>query len=84
MMNGWTVPAVGIFLITQASAAVWWASGTNNQVESNTVQIEQVIDNEKQIAVIEVRQTEMQKDISEVKTLANDIYHMIARWDTDE
>ena len=84
MLNGWTVPAVGIFLITQASAAVWWASGTNNQVESNTAQIEQVIDNEKQIAVIEVRQTEMQKDISELKTVVNDIYHMIARWDTDE
>ena len=84
MLNGWAVPAVGIFLITQASAAVWWASGTNNQVESNTAQIEQVIDNEKQIAVIEVRQTEMQKDISELKTVANDIYRMIARWDTDE
>ena len=84
MLNGWTVPAVGIFLVTQASAAVWWASGTNNQVESNTAQIEQVIDNEKQIAVIEVRQTEMQKDISELKTVANDIYRMIARWDTDE
>ena len=84
MLNGWAVPAVGIFLITQASATVWWASGTNNQVESNTAQIEQVIDNEKQIAVIEVRQTEMQKDISELKTVANDIYRMIARWDTDE
>ena len=84
MLIGWTVPAVGIFLVTQASAAVWWASGTNNQVESNTAQIEQVIDNEKQIAVIEVRQTEMQKDISELKTVANDIYRMIARWDTDE
>ena len=84
MLNGWTVPAVGIFLITQATAAVWWASSTNNQVDSNTIQIEQVIDNEKQIAVIEVRQTEMQKDISELKTVANDIYRMIARWDTDE
>ena len=84
MLIGWAVPAVGIFLITQASATEWRASGTNNQVESNTAQIEQVIDNEKQIAVIEVRQTEMQKDISELKTVANDIYRMIARWDTDE
>ena len=84
MMNGWVAPAVGIFLVTQASAAVWWASSTNNQVESNTIQIEQVIDNERQIAVIEVRQSEMQKDISELKTVVNDIYHMIARWDTDE
>ena len=84
MLNGWAVPAVGIFLITQASATVWWASGTNNQVESNTAQIEQVIDNEKQIAKIEVRQSVMQQDISELKTLANEIYRMIARWDTDE
>ena len=33
MLNGWTVPAVGIFLVTQASAAVWWASGTDSRVE---------------------------------------------------
>tara|TARA_B000000460_G_C21286148_1_gene293885 strand:- start:25 stop:276 length:252 start_codon:yes stop_codon:yes gene_type:complete len=79
MMNGWTVPAVGIFLVTQASAAVWWASSTNNQVESNTIQIEQVIDNEKQIAVIEVRQSEMQKDISEIKKRVNDIFIMLTK-----
>ena len=79
MMNGWTVPAVGIFLVTQASAAVWWASSTNNQVESNTIQIEQVIDNEKQIAVIEVRQSEMQKDISEIKKRVNDIFVMLTK-----
>ena len=78
-MNGWTVPAVGIFLVTQASAAVWWASSTNNQVESNTIQIEQVIDNERQIAVIQVRQTEMQKDISEIKTRVNDIFVMLTK-----
>ena len=77
MMNGWTVPAVGIFLVTQASAAVWWASSTNNQVTQNTAQIEQVLDNEKQIAVIEVRQTEMQKDISEIKVRVNDIFVML-------
>ena len=79
MMNGWTVPAVGIFLVTQASAAVWWASSTNNQVESNTIQIEQVIDNERQIAVIEVRQSEMQKDISEIKKRVNDIFVMLTK-----
>ena len=61
MINGWVVPAVGIFLVTQASAAIWWASSTNNQVEHNTVQIEQVVDNERQIAVIEVQQNEIQK-----------------------
>ena len=79
MMNGWTVPAVGIFLVTQASAAVWWASSTNNQVEHNTVQIEQVVDNERQIAVIEVRQSEMQKDISEIKKRVNDIFIMLTK-----
>ena len=79
MMNGWVAPAVGIFLVTQASAAVWWASSTNNQVESNTIQIEQVIDNEKQIAVIEVRQSEMQKDISEIKKRVNDIFIMLTK-----
>ena len=83
MMNGWTVPAVGIFLVTQASATVWWASGTNNQVESNTAQIEQVIDNEKQIAVIEVRQSEMQKDISEIKKRVNDIFIMLSKRESD-
>ena len=78
-MNGWTVPAVGIFLVTQASAAVWWASSTNNQVEHNTVQIEQVVDNEKHIAVIQVRQTEMQKDILEIKDRVNDIFVMLTK-----
>ena len=83
MMNGWTVPAVGIFLVTQASAAVWWASSTNNQVTQNTAQIEQVVDNEKHIAVIEVRQTEMQKDISEIKVRVNDIFVMLRKWNPD-
>ena len=83
MMNGWTVPAVGIFLVTQASAAVWWASSTNNQVEHNTVQIEQVVDNEKHIAVIEVRQSEMQKDISEIKKRVNDIIIMLSKRESD-
>ena len=82
-MNGWVAPAVGIFLVTQASAAVWWASSTNNQVESNTIQIEQVIDNERQIAVIEVRQSEMQKDISEIKKRVNDIFIMLTKREPD-
>ena len=83
MMNGWVAPAVGIFLVTQASAAVWWASSTNNQVEHNTVQIEQVVDNERQIAVIEVRQSEMQKDILEIKDRVNDIFIMLNKWNPD-
>ena len=83
MINGWVAPAVGIFLVTQASAAVWWASSTNNQVEHNTVQIEQVVDNEKHIAVIEVRQSEMQKDISEIKKRVNDIFIMLSKRESD-
>ena len=83
MMNGWVAPAVGIFLVTQASAAVWWASSTNNQVEHNTVQIEQVVDNERQIAVIEVRQSEMQKDILEIKDRVNDIFVMLTKREPD-
>ena len=83
MINGWVAPAVGIFLVTQASAAVWWASSTNNQVTQNTAQIEQVVDNEKQIAVIEVRQSEMQKDISEIKVRVNDIFIMLNKWNPD-
>ena len=83
MINGWVAPAVGIFLVTQASAAVWWASSTNNQVEHNTIQIEQVVDNERQIAVIEVRQSEMQKDILEIKDRVNDIFIMLNKWNPD-
>jgi len=66
-MNGWTLPAVFIFIATQASAAVWWASGTHTKVENNTTAIEQVIDNEKHIAVIQVQQREIVKDIDEIK-----------------
>ena len=82
-MNGLTVPAVAIFLLTQASAAVWWASGTDNQVGNNTTAIEQVVENEKQIAVMEVKQDEIQKDVIEVKAMVQDIYHMITRWDEE-
>ena len=67
MLNGWVVPAVGIFIATQAAAAVWWASGTNTEVKNNTTAIEQVIENEKQIAVIQVQQAEIVKDVGEIK-----------------
>ena len=66
-MNGWLAPAVGIFIVTQATAAVWWASGTDAEVKNNTTAIEQVIENEKQIAVIQVQQAEIVKDVSEIK-----------------
>ena len=67
MMNGWLAPAVGIFIVTQATAAVWWASGTHTKVENNTTSIEQVIDNEKHIAIIQVQQAEIVKDVEEIK-----------------
>ena len=67
MLNGWVAPAVGIFIVTQAAAAVWWASGTEVKVGNNTTAIEQVIENEKHIAVIQVQQAEIVKDVSEIK-----------------
>ena len=67
MLNGWVAPAVGIFIATQAAAAVWWASGTDTKVDNNTTAIEQVIENEKQIAVIQVQQAEIVKDVGEIK-----------------
>jgi len=67
MVNGWLAPAVGIFIVTQATAAVWWASGTDTEVKKNTTAIEQVIENEKQIAIVQVQQAEIVKDIDEIK-----------------
>ena len=67
MMNGWAIPAVGIFIATQAAAAVWWASGTDQRVGDNTTAIEQVVENEKQIAIIQVQQAEIVKDVGEIK-----------------
>ena len=91
MLNGWTVPAVFIFVATQATAAIWWASGTHTKVEDNTTAIEQVIENEKQIAVIQVQQAEIVKDVGElnfdqkeVKRMVIDIVNTLNRWDGDE
>ena len=67
MLNGWALPAVGIFIVTQAAAAVWWASRTDVRVTNNTTAIEQVVENEKHIAVIQVQQAEIVKDVSEIK-----------------
>ena len=67
MLNGWTVPAVGIFIFTQAAAAVWWAFGTDTKVKENATAIEKVIKNEKEIAIIQVQQAEIVKDVSEIK-----------------
>jgi len=83
MMNGWLAPAVGIFIVTQATAAVWWASGTDTKVDNNTTAIEQVIENEKQIAVIQVQQAEIVKDVSEIKDDTKKILEKLNKNDTD-
>ena len=79
MMNGWVAPAVGIFIVTQAAAAVWWASGTEVKVGNNTTAIEQVIENEKQIAVIQVQQAEIVKDIDDIKDDTKKILELIIK-----
>ena len=79
MMNGWVAPAVGIFIVTQAAAAVWWASGTDQKVQDNTTAIEQVVENEKHIAVIQVQQAEIVKDINEIKNDTQKILEFIIK-----
>ena len=66
-MNGWTAPAIGIFLVSQLGAAVWWASDTDVTVSQNSAVIQKVIENDKQIAIIQVRQQSIQEDIIEIK-----------------
>ena len=79
MMNGWVAPAVGIFIVTQAAAAVWWASGTDQKVQDNTTAIEQVVENEKHIAMIQVQQAEIVKDIDEIKDDTKKILEFIIK-----
>ena len=67
VVNGWGTPAIGIFLMTQLGTAVWWASGTDTEVQLNTTTLEQEVDNEKEIAVIQIIQQRMQDDIVEIK-----------------
>ena len=90
-MNGWLAPAIGIFIVTQATAAVWWASGTDTEVKNNTTAIEQVVENEKHIAVIQVQQAEIVKDIGEIKVdnkevmkMVNDILQTVNGWSNDD
>ena len=83
MLNGWVAPAVGIFIVTQAAAAVWWASGTEGKVGNNTTAIEQVIENEKHIAVIQVQQAEIVKDVGEIKEDTKKILEKLNKHDTN-
>ena len=67
MLNGWVAPAAIVTLIGWSAGAVWWASGTDTKVQQNTTAIHQVIENEKHIAIIQVQQKEIVKDIDEIK-----------------
>jgi hypothetical protein len=69
MMDNWITPAIGMFLIGQVGASVWWASGTDTTIQANSAAIEKVVENEKNIAVIQVQQTEIAKDVSEIKSI---------------
>jgi len=83
MLNGWVAPAVGIFIVTQAAAAVWWASGTEVKVGNNTTAIEQVVENEKHIAIIQVQQAEIVKDVGEIKEDTKKILEKLSKHDSD-
>jgi len=83
-MNDWVGTGLGVFIIAQAGAAVWWASGTDSQVNNNTTVIEQVIENEKEIAIMRVQQTEIVKDMvtvvddnKEVKEMLHSLHRMV-------
>ena len=79
MLNGWSIPAVWIFVVAQASAAVWWASGTDQQVGNNTTAIVQVVQNEKEIAVMEVQQRAIAEDVTEIKEMMVEIRTLILK-----
>ena len=79
MLNVWSIPAVWIFVVAQAAAAVWWASGTDQQVGNNTTAIVQVVENEKEIAVIEVQQRAIADDVTEIKEMMVEIRTLILK-----
>ena len=79
MLNGWSIPAVWIFVVAQASAAVWWASGTDQQVGNNTDAIVQIAENEKEIAVIEVQQRAIAEDVVEIKDMMGDLHTLLIK-----
>ena len=81
MINGWSIPAVWLFVVAQASAAVWWASGTDQDVTRNSVSIQQVVENEKEIAVMGAQQKAIADDVSEIKVMMSELNNMMrAHW----
>ena len=83
MMNGWSIPAVWIFVVAQASAAVWWASGTDQLVDQNANAIVQVVQNEKEIAIIEVQQRAIAEDVGEIKMMMGDLHTLLIKHNTE-
>ena len=71
-MDGWAGPTLGIFLISQLGAAVWWAGTTQERVDQNTSIIEQVVVNDKNIAVVKNQQTNIMKDMVELKVILSE------------
>ena len=60
-------------------------------MEDNTTAIEKVIENEKQIAIVQVQQAEIVKDVGEIegdqkeiKKMVSDIQQTLNRWDGDD
>jgi hypothetical protein len=72
MMDGWAGPTLGIFLISQLGAAVWWAGTTQERVDQNTSIIEQVVVNDKNIAVVKNQQTNIINDMVELKVILSE------------
>ena len=84
MMNGWSIPAVWLFVVAQASAAVWWASGTDQDVTRNSISIQQVVQNEKEIAVMGAQQKAIADDVGEIKVMMSELNTMIREhWKND-
>ena len=88
MINGWSIPAIAFAVVSQAAAAIWWASDTNTKVERNTNAIEQVVENEKEIAVVQVQQQaivdsirEMKSTDKEMRDMINRIYEIMRSWE---
>ena len=77
MLNGWSIPAVWIFVVAQASAAVWWASGTDQLVDQNANAIVQVVQNEKEIAVMGAQQKAIADDVGEIKVMMSELNKMM-------
>ena len=83
MMNGWSIPAVWIFVVAQASAAVWWASGTDQLVDQNANAIVQVVQNEKEIAVMGAQQRAIAEDVVEIKHMMGDLHTLLIKHNTE-